>query len=57
MKLIDTNSKGNAIFKSKGGAYFSVPLDELKEAVHELTKALAHRNSGLPRVQLDSRRH
>ena len=55
MKLINTDCKGSAIFKTNSGAYISIKHEDLTEAVMEIEKARDHIKAGMPRVKIDAR--
>ncbi len=56
MKLIDTDSKGRAVFKTGSGSYISIKHEDLTKAVIEIEKARDHLKDGSPRLIVDGRR-
>jgi hypothetical protein len=57
MQLVDTDSKGKIVFKSKSNSYIALTFDELYLARDEIEKAIKHKEEGLPRFFVDKRKY
>jgi len=57
MRVTDTNSKGKVIIQSRSGAYTALKDGELQETIDLLIKVKLHKEQGLPRQQIDSRKY